>query len=126
MKQLPSKEQIRQWITDNPGLSSKRDIAKAFGLSGDQRTELKRLLREMEGEGDLAKRARRFLPKGELPPVALLKVLPPDAAGDLFAEPMEEGVDPDSGRILIIAKKGDPGLGAGDRILARLARMVAR
>ena len=123
MKQLPSKEQIRQWITDNPGLSSKRDIAKAFGLSGDQRTELKRLLREMEGEGDLAKRARRFLPKGELPPVALLKVLPPDAAGDLFAEPMEEGVDPDSGRILIIAKKGDPGLGAGDRILARLARV---
>ncbi len=77
MSQIPSKEQIRQWITDNPGLSSKRDIAKAFGVKADERNELKRLLREMEAEGDLAKRARRFLPKGELPPVALLKVLPP-------------------------------------------------
>ncbi|NPD16595.1 ribonuclease R [Xinfangfangia sp. D13-10-4-6] len=123
MTQLPSKEQIRQWITDNPGLSSKRDIAKAFGLKADQRNELKRLMREMEAEGDLTKRARRFLPKGELPPIALLKVLPPDAAGDLFAEPMEEGVDPDSGRILIIAQRGDPALGAGDRILARLAKV---
>ncbi|SEC57585.1 ribonuclease R [Rhodobacter sp. 24-YEA-8] len=123
MSQIPSKEQIRQWITDNPGLSSKRDIAKAFGVKSDERSELKRVLREMEAEGDLAKRARRFLPKGELPPVALLKVLPPDAAGDLFAEAMEEGVDPDAGRILIIAKKDDPTLGVGDRILARLAKV---
>ncbi|MCB5411451.1 ribonuclease R [Pseudogemmobacter faecipullorum] len=123
MNQVPSKEQIRQWISDNPGLSSKRDIAKAFGMKGDARNELKRLLREMESEGDLSKRARRFVPKGELPPIALLKVLPPDAAGDLFAEVMEEGVDPDAGPILIIAKKGDPALAGGDRILARLSKV---
>ncbi|MGA0541021.1 ribonuclease R [Neotabrizicola sp. VNH66] len=123
MTPLPSKDQIRQWISENPGLSSKRDLAKAFGLKGDQRAELKRLLREMEAEGDLEKRARRFQPKGELPPVALLKVLPPDPAGDLYAEPMEEGVDKDAGRILIIPKKGDPALAGGDRILARLAKV---
>jgi ribonuclease R len=44
----------------------------------------------MEDEGTVTKSARRFRPKGELPPVALLRVLKPDAAGDLFAEPMEE------------------------------------
>ena len=43
MTPLPSKDQIRQWIAENPGLTSKRDIAKAFGLKGDQRAELRRL-----------------------------------------------------------------------------------
>jgi ribonuclease R len=123
MTPLPSKDQIRQWIAENPGLTSKRDIAKAFGLKGDQRAELRHLLRELEEEGVVSKSARRFRPKGELPPVALLRVLKPDAAGDLFAEPMEEGVDADAGRILIIPKKGDPALAEGDRILGRLARV---
>jgi ribonuclease R len=123
MVPLPSKDQIRQWLTDNPGLSSKRDIAKAFGLKGDQRADLRRLLRELEDEGTVTKAARRFRPKGELPPVALLRVLRPDDAGDLFAEPMEEGVDPEAGRILILPKKGDPPLGEGDRILARLSKV---
>jgi len=123
MTPLPSKDQIRQWIAENPGLTSKRDIAKAFGLKGDQRAELRRLLRELEDEGTVTKSARRFRPKGDLPPVALLRVLKPDAAGDLFAEALEEGVDKDAGRILIIAKKDDAALAEGDRILARLSRV---
>ena len=123
MTPLPSKDQIRQWIAENPGLTSKRDIAKAFGLKGDQRAELRRLLVELEEDGTLTKSARRFRPRGELPPVALLRVLKPDAAGDLFAEPMEEGADNDAGRILIIPKTGDPALAEGDRILGRLARV---
>jgi len=122
MKNLPSKDQIRQWITDNPGLSAKRDIAKAFGIKGDGRIELKALLREMEGEGVVEKTMRRFREAGTLPPVAVLQVLPPDSAGDLYAQPLEEGVD-DTLRILIIPKKGDPALGGGDRILSRLAKV---
>jgi ribonuclease R len=122
MKALPSKEDIRQWIADNPGLSAKRDIAKAFGIKGDARIELKALLRELAGEGVVEKSGRRFREPGVLPPVAVLQVLPPDAAGDLYAKPLEEGVD-DSPRILIVPKTGDPALGAGDRILARLAKV---
>jgi ribonuclease R len=122
MKNLPSKDQIRQWITDNPGLSAKRDIAKAFGIKGDGRIELKRLLRELEGEGVVEKTMRRFREAGTLPPVAVLQVLKPDSAGDLYARPLEEGIE-DAPRILIIPKKGDPALGEGDRILARLAKV---
>jgi ribonuclease R len=122
MKPLPSKDEIRQWITDNPGLSAKRDIAKAFGIKGDGRTLLKRILRELEGEGVVEKTSRRFHEKGVLPPVAVLQVLPPDSGGDLYARPLEEGVD-GTPRILIIPKKGDPALGGGDRILTRLAKV---
>jgi ribonuclease R len=122
MNPLPSKDAIRQWISENPGLSAKRDIAKAFGIKGDGRIELKRILRELEGEGVVEKTMRRFHEKGVLPPVAVLLVLPPDSGGDLYARPLEEGVD-DTPRILIIPKKGDPALGGGDRILARLAKV---
>ena len=119
---LPSKDAIRQWITENPGLSAKRDIAKAFGIKGDARIELKAMLRALEREGVVEKTSRRFHEAGTLPPVAVLQVLPPDAAGDLYARPLEEGIV-DAPRILIIPQKGDPALGAGDRILARLAKV---
>ena len=50
MTQIPSKEQILQWIADNPALTAKRDIAKAFGIKDTGRIELKRLLKELEPE----------------------------------------------------------------------------
>ena len=123
MNPIPTKDQIRQWIIDNPGLSAKRDIAKAFGIKGDARIDLKRLLAELEAEGSLEKRARRFRDPGALPPVSVLLVLPPDAAGDLFAIPLEDAGEAgpqDSPRILVLPQKGDPALGGGDKILARL------
>lgn len=123
MNPIPTKDQIRQWISENPGLSAKRDIAKAFGIKGDARIDLKRLLKELEDEGTVEKRARRFRDPGALPPVSVLQVLPPDAAGDLFAIPLEDAGEEgpqDSPRILVLPQKGDPALGGGDKILARL------
>ncbi len=122
MNPIPTKDQIRQWITDNPTLSAKRDIAKAFDIKGDARIDLKRILRELEAEGVVEKRARTYREPGVLPPVAVLEVLAPDSQGDLFARPLEEGVD-DTPRILIQPQKGDPALGAGMRILARLTKV---
>ncbi len=121
MDQIPSKDQIQQWITDNPTLASKRDIAKAFGIKGGAaRIELKRLLKEMEDDGALAKRKRSYRDATTLPPVSILEVLAPDAAGDLFAKPLEWTADAEPPRILVVTRAGDPALGAGDKILARL------
>lgn len=124
MNPLPTKDQIRQWISENPALSAKRDIAKAFGIKGDAKIDLKRMLKEMEEEGDLQKSARRFREPGAMPPVAVLQVLSPDKGGDLFAVPLEEGVD-SSIRVLVVPQKGDPAMGGGDRILARLTAVTA-
>jgi len=121
MDQLPSKEQILQWITDHPAQAAKRDIAKAFGIKGGAlRIELKRLLKEMEGEGALTKRSRSYRDASTLPPVSILKITGPDASGDLFAEPMEWEGEGETPRILMRAAPSDA-LGAGDRVLARLA-----
>ena len=58
MARLPSKEQIMEWVAEHPDANSKRDIAKAFGIKGAERIELKRLLKELEGEGHLERRRR--------------------------------------------------------------------
>ncbi|WP_022703210.1 ribonuclease R [Pseudorhodobacter ferrugineus] len=121
MEKLPSKPQIVQWLTDNPTLTSKRDIARAFGIKGGElRIELKRMLRELEDEGALVRKERQYRDPDALPPVSILKVEAPDADGDLFASAVEWNDDGDAPRILIVTKKSDPALGEGDRILARL------
>jgi ribonuclease R len=120
MSQLPSKAEILQWISDNPTLTSKRDIAKAFGIKGAARIDLKRVLRELEAEGHLEKRKKTYRDPERLPPVTVLQInaLTPD--GELLARPLEwhgEGVEP---VVLVLPRAADPALGEGDRILARV------
>ena len=88
MAQLPTKEQILAWISENPHATSKRDIAQAFGLKGAKRIDLKRMLKELAEEGHLEKRRKTYLDADRLPPVSVLQILPPDAQGDLFARPL--------------------------------------
>jgi ribonuclease R len=120
MKQIPSKAEILQWISDHPTKAAKRDIAKAFGIKGAQRIDLKRVLKELEAEGRLTKRKSSYRDAEELPPVAVLEITGTDNDGDLFARPLEwagTGAEP---LILMTLRDSDPALGAGDRILGRL------
>ena len=120
MKQIPSKAEILQWISDHPTKAAKRDIAKAFGIKGAQRIDLKRVLKELEVEGRLTKRKSSYRDAEELPPVAVLEITGTDNDGDLFARPLEwagTGAEP---LILMTLRDSDPALGAGDRILGRL------
>ena len=123
MTQIPSKQQIMDWVADHPDANSKRDIAKAFGIKGAQRIELKRLLKELEAEGQLERRRRHYLDAEKLPPVTVLELLAPDGSGDLFAKPLEwrgEGPVP---KILYTPRNSDPALGRGERFLARLVEV---
>ncbi|TMV66915.1 ribonuclease R, partial [Thioclava sp. BHET1] len=123
MNQLPTKADILQWIADHPGATAKRDIARAFGIKGAARIELKRMLKELESEGQLEKRKKSYRDPDALPPVTVLQVLAPDENGDLFVKPLEwEGRAP-APRILFLPRKADAPLGEGDRILGRLNRV---
>ena len=120
MSRIPTKAEILDWIAANPTLTSKRDIAKAFGIKGAARIDLKRILKELESEGHLEKRKKTYRDPDRLPPVSVLMVKAPDENGDLFARPMEwhgDGVEP---IILLIPRASDPAMKEGDRILARL------
>ncbi|MFA8440224.1 ribonuclease R [Yoonia sp.] len=120
MTRIPSKSEILEWISQHPTKAAKRDIAKAFGIKGAARIDLKRLLKELEDDGKLTKRRSSYRDAEELPPVAVLEIVGADADGDLFARPLEwkgEGAEP---RILMMLRSSDPALGPGDRILGRL------
>ncbi len=123
MAKLPDKAQILAWVAENPTKGSKRDIAKAFGIKGAARIDLKRLLKELEAEGHLEKRRKTYRDPDSLPPVSVLEVLEGPPGADLFARPLEwrgEGEEP---KILYMPRKADPALGAGDRILSRLTKV---
>jgi ribonuclease R len=99
----------------------KREIARAFKLNADQKKALKKVLREMEQTGIIKKkRGSKFSKPGKLPRVTVLEVTGPDKEGDLRAKPLnwEGNIDPVI--FMLSERAGNPALGIGDRILARL------
>jgi ribonuclease R len=125
MSSIPTKDEILQWISDHPTQTAKRDIAKAFGIKGAARIDLKRVLKELEDEGHLRKQRKTYRDPDKLPPVSVLAVLAPDMDGDLFAKPLEwagEGPEP---KVLLSLRESDPALGEGERILAKLQEVKA-
>ncbi len=124
MRTLPDKDQILAWISENPTKTSKRDIARAFGIKGAARIDLKRLLKELESEGHLLKQRKTYRDPDRLPPVSVLQVLPADGDGDLFARPLEWAGNGPEPVILFLPRAGEPSLAEGDRILARLQEVT--
>ncbi|MGB5870105.1 MAG: ribonuclease R, partial [Albidovulum sp.] len=120
MTRIPSKPEILDWIAENPGLTAKRDIAKACGIKGAERRELKRVLKELESEGTLERKRRSYRDPERLPPVTILLILPVDASGDQFARPLEWQGEAPEPRILFMPRKADAPVAEGDRILGRV------
>ena len=120
MSDLPSKSEILSWISENPTKTAKRDIAKAFGIKGAARIDLKRMLKELQDEGKLAKRRNSYRDADTLPPVAVLQVSGADDDGDLFARPLEWAGTGPIPKVLLMLRASDPAIGEGDRLLCRL------
>lgn len=120
MKSFPTKDEILEWIRENPGRAGKRDIARAFGIKGAMRAELKSMLRELQNEGEINRERKTFRKAGTLPPVTVLNVVEQDEDGELILEPASWEEDSPPPRALYIPKKGGPSLGIGDRLLAKL------
>lgn len=117
-----SREAILRFIVEHPDRSSKRDIAKAFGVKGSERVALKDILAELEAEGAIEGGRKRFHRPGALPPVTVMEIRLRDEDGNLLAEPANW--DETSGprpRLPVREKRGSgPAAGVGERILARI------
>ncbi|HEY0569958.1 MAG TPA: ribonuclease R, partial [Enterovirga sp.] len=124
---LPSREAILAFIRDANTKVGKREIARAFGVAGDDRPALKQLLRKLEEEGVLDRRGRALNGAGQLPSVVLADIVRRDRDGELVAEPVERnGTDGANPPRIIIAprrfKQGERPAGIGDRALIRVER----
>jgi len=124
MSRIPTKDEVRAWIAGNPGAAASRDIARAFGLRGADRVELKRLLRELQADGVLDRRRGRFRDPAKLPPVGVFSVLAPDRQGDQFLRALEWPGDTPEPRVLLVPRRTDAPVAEGDRILARVTEVA--
>ena len=119
----PSRDEILAFVRENPDQAGKRELARAFNLKGADRIWLKDLLRELQDDGLLEKRAKRFARPGTLPHVVVLDIFSRDPDGLLLARPTEWPDENGAAPVVSVRpsrsdKARAPGM--GDRILAKV------
>ena len=117
---LPTRKQILDFLADSPDPAGKREIARAFSLKGQEKIQLKALLRDMAEEGLIDGNRTAFHRSGGLPKVTVLRVVDIDE-GEAVAVPdtwqPDEATPPP--RIRLVEKGRGSALKKGDRVLSR-------
>jgi ribonuclease R len=117
---LPSRKQILDFIATSDQPAGKREIARAFGLRGQDKIDLKRLLNDMADEGLIDhSRGRAFHQAGGVPRVTVLRVSQVDDSGNVFALPEQWHAETPPPRLRVVERGKRSALGIGDRLLAR-------
>jgi len=121
---LPTKKEIAEFLSATSGDVSRREIARAFNVRGEDRAALRSMLKEMEEEGGLSRRgAKKFHVADALPDVLPIDVMSVDDDGDLLCMPASWDGDGKPPLITVTHKdaaRQKPPSGVGDRLLARL------
>jgi len=119
-----TKQALIEAIKLGEGRFTKRELAKALNLKGDQRSGLKLALRELEDAHEIRKTERKgYEMADQLPSVTVVEVIDRDVDGEFICQP----VKPELQGPKILLKPGQrsrgPAAGIGDKILARLSPM---
>ncbi|WP_051609595.1 ribonuclease R [Terasakiella pusilla] len=124
---FPTKEQILEFINESPSTVGKREIARAFGLRGPDKIQLKKILKQMENDGKVGRgRQRRFATPGSMPDVAVLEVSGIDEDGELLAKPVSWQGDDRPPKIYVSQSSGRTAYGMRDRLLCRMRKVSAK
>lgn len=116
--QLPTREELLEFIKASPTKISKREIAKAFNLKGDKRVWLKDMLRTLATEGLIERGRKRHVGShDQLPPVAVCTV---SAELSKDGEVLLKADGEDSHSPIIFPDKKAASLNPGDQGLFRL------
>ncbi len=123
---FPSEAEILDFIRTSPGAAGKREIARAFNLTGAKKLGLKQLLKDMERRGQLDRKHKTITAASQMRPVTTLEIIGIDDDGEVFGIP--ESWEGEAPRVLIRASTGH---GAdtrpprpGDLILARIEALT--
>lgn len=120
---LPSRDEVLAFIAENPGKAGKREIARAFNITGGARIGLKRLLKELTEDGHIEKNRKRLVKSGDLSAVGIYRIIERDSFGDLIGIPVkwDSGEHGEPPRVIIEPDKKSKAVpGIGNRVLAKL------
>ena len=117
---LPSRKQILDFIASSDQPAGKREIARAFGLSGQDKIDLKRLLKDMADEGLIdSSPGRAFHQAGGVPKVTVLRVVDGRRQRQrLSAVPEQWHAETSAAAPAVVERGRRSALGIGDRVLA--------
>jgi len=117
---MPSRKEILDFIASSDQPAGKREIARAFGLKGQDKVQLKTLLRDMADEGLIdSSPGRAFHQAGGVPKVTVLRIVESDDSGNIFAVPEHWEAETPPPKLRVIERGRRSALGIGDRILSR-------
>jgi len=127
---LPSRDEILAFLSGAPApngvkapaRATKRDVARAFGVKGEAKTELKLLIKDLEADGAITRGRKILQRQGRLPAMVVADIFDRDRDGDLIARPAgwSEAGDPPRIRVRIAKREKAPAPGMGARVLLRI------
>lgn len=121
---LPSKQEVIDFIRSSPGRIGKRELARAFHLSGEQRIWIKAVLKELEQDGTVERGTRRrYAQPGTLPDYTVAQITSVSVDGELEARPVSWKHETPPPSIHIIDERKGETVGIGDRALVKLHRV---
>ena len=116
---LPTPKQIIEFIEQSGQPAGKREIARAFSLSGHEKIMLKALLKDMADEGLIdSAPGRAFHKTGGVPRVTVLRIVSVED-DQVLAIPEQWHAETPPPRLRVIEKGRKSSLALNDRILAR-------
>lgn len=124
--EFPTLDQLAAFIADSPTPVTKRDIARAFHITGQDRTRLRQLLREIDDGGGITKTpGKAYHSTGDLPERTLIVITGIDDDGELLAAPLEWPHPVAPPTIYVVANRKQSGeLHDGAHVLARLKKVA--
>ena len=116
---LPSAEEVLNFITLTPSVVGKREIATAFGLQGEAKIALKKLLKDMAGAGKVAPKRKRVAPKNTLPSTGVIEVTGEDKDGELIGTFVNDAGVAWPAPLMVVSAEGKAPK-RGDRVVAKI------
>jgi ribonuclease R len=121
---LPTREEILDFIATSPAPVSRRDIVRAFKVPPEARVALKGLIKEVERGGSVERGPkRRWLPVEGLPEIGVIEITDVDLDGEMRGRPLAWRDAPQLPPIFVVAERGAPALGVGERAAVRFVRL---
>lgn len=122
MSNLPHIDEVLSHISVASEPISKRELVRIFGIKGDDRKLLKKMLRNLELSGRIVKGpGQGYSVPNSLPSVSIIQITKIDIDGDIFAVPLDwdEEAQGEKPRIELLSNAP---VKEGDRVLAKLKK----
>ena len=126
MAGLPTKQDLLLWLKDNPNKVSKREIAKAFGITGSYKIGLKKLILDLENEREARSKSNSESFISVIPSTVICIVKGPDKDGDIFLDLLDWSEGEEIPKIFYFERSGSIPVSVGDRILCELTKVEGK